>query len=171
MTALQCHHSETQARLGIHDPTRQTMLDENLNALRAFGPTAYPELVDALVGAIFPHLRRLVDDHEAKRKYSEEALTLCQVLGDGYGQYLALQGLGFAALFAGQFDVAAGYADRLMALADSVEVALRTSLSMRGYLAIAQGDYAQADAYYRRCHELVVSIDPFSPRFLFSWLL
>ena len=163
LVALQCHHSETQARLGIHDPTRQAMLDENLNALRAFGPSAYPELVDALVGAIFPHLRRLVDDHEAKRKYSEEALTLCQVLGDGYGQYLALQGLGFASLFAGQFDVAAGYADRLMALADSVEVALRTSLSMRGYLAIAHGDYAQADAYYRRCHELVVSIDPLFP--------
>ena len=163
LVALTCHHSETQARLGIHDPARHTMLDENLSILRTFGPVAYPELIDALIGAVFPHLRRLVDGHEAKRRYGQEAFALSQSVGDGYGQHLALQGLGFAALFAGEFEKAASYADLLKALAESVGAALRTVLSMRGYLALAQGDYPQAEANYRRCHQLVVSVDPHFP--------
>ena len=160
LAAMHCQHIETQGRLGIHDPTRQTMLDKNLNILRALGPTAYPELVDGLIGAAFPQLRRLVDGHETNRRYSQEALTLCQSIGDQFGQRVALRGLGFAAVFAGQFERAASYADQILALAESYTY---TGLSMRGHIAIARGDYPLAEEYKRQCYHLAVSIDPYFP--------
>jgi len=81
LAVMRCHHSKTQAVLGIYNPTRQTMLDENLNILRAMGPAAYPELVEALAEATFPYRRRLIDSHAAQGCYSQEALTLSQSLG------------------------------------------------------------------------------------------
>ena len=171
LVAMRCHHSKTQAALGIYDPARQMMLDENLNILRAIGPAAYPELVDVLTGAIFPYRRRLVDSHAAQRRYSQEALTLSQSLGDRFGQWMALRGLGFAALFAGQFESAASYTEQLFALAELAGNSgyKVTELSLRGYLAIAQGDYPQAETYIWQCHQLAVSIDPEFPNLPFSW--
>lgn len=165
LIALQCHRSEMQAVLGADDPARQTMLAEKLNILRALGPTAHPELVDVLAGATVPHLLRLVDGHAAQRRYGQELLTLAQTLGDSYGQGRAIQGVGFAALFAGQFEEAASYAEQILALAE-VEgnwIYQHTGLSIRSLIALARGDYAQAEAYKRQGYEPMVNIDPDYP--------
>ncbi|MCB0075419.1 MAG: hypothetical protein KDE20_28385, partial [Caldilineaceae bacterium] len=138
LAALHCYHGEMQARLGIHDPTRQTNLDANLSTLRKFGSTAYPELADVLSGAGDPFTRRLVDGHATYRRYNQEALTLYQSLGDRFGQWSALRSLGFAALFAGQFATAAGYVDQLSALAETTADAHNRlpALYIRGYIAL-----------------------------------
>jgi len=81
------------------------------------GPTAHPELVDVLASASVPHLRKLVECHVAQRRYGQELLTLAQTLGDSYGQWRAIQALGFAALFTSQFEEAAGYAGHILVLA------------------------------------------------------
>ncbi|RIK36559.1 MAG: hypothetical protein DCC55_26945 [Chloroflexi bacterium] len=171
LAALQCYHGETQARLGVHDPTRQTRLDENLRILRELGPIAHFELADVLAGAVYPHTRRLVNGQATQQHYSQEALTLYQSLGDAFGQRVALQGLGWAALFAGQFASAAAYADQLFALAEPVDdLHYRlAALGMRGHIAQVHGDYPQAEGYYRQCYHLAVSIDPYFPAVPFFW--
>lgn len=169
--ALHCHRSEMQVVLGAHDPARQTMLAEKLTILRALGPVAYPELLDVLAGATVPHLRRLVDGHAAQWHCGQELLTLSQALGNSYGLWRAIQALGFAALFAGQFAEAAGYADQILAVAE-VEgnwIYEHTGLSIRANIALARGDYAQAEAYKRQGFEPMVTIDanyPAIPFFL-----
>ncbi|MCE7988811.1 MAG: hypothetical protein DYG89_47250 [Caldilinea sp. CFX5] len=165
LAALHCYHGEMQARLGIHDPTRQTNLDANLSTLRKFGPIAYSELADVLSGAGYPFTRRLVDGHATHQRYNQEALTLYQALGDRFGQWLALRSLGFAALFAGQFTAAAGYADQLSALAETTADAHNRlpALNIRGYIALARGDYPQAEDNFRQCYHLAVTIDPAYP--------
>ncbi|MEZ4732929.1 MAG: hypothetical protein R3E79_38000 [Caldilineaceae bacterium] len=40
LAALHCYHGEMQARLGIHEPTRQTNLTRNLSTLRKLGSIA-----------------------------------------------------------------------------------------------------------------------------------
>jgi tetratricopeptide (TPR) repeat protein len=165
LITLRCHRSEMQAAIGIHDPARQTMLAEKLKILRAFGPTAYPELLDVLAGATVPHLRRLVDSHAAQRRYSQELLTLAQALGNSYGQWRAIQGVGFAALFAGQFEQAASDADQILAVAE-VEgdwIYRHTGLSILSNIAIARGDYPQAEAYKRQGYDPMINIDPDYP--------
>jgi tetratricopeptide (TPR) repeat protein len=165
LAALLCYHGEMQARLGIHDPTRQTMLDENLSILRKLGSIAYPELADVLSGAGYPFTRRLVDDHATHQRYNQETLTLYQSLGDRFGQWLALRSLGFAALFAGQFAIAAGYVDQLFALAETAADAHNRlpALNIRGYIALARGDYPRAEDDFRQCYHLAVTIDPAYP--------
>jgi tetratricopeptide (TPR) repeat protein len=165
LIALHCHRSEMQAVIGAHDPTRQTMLAEKLTILRTLGPVAYPELLDVLAGATVPHLRRLVDGHAAQRRCGQELLTLAQALENSYGQWRAIQALGFAALFAGQFEEAASYADQILAVAE-VEgnwIYEHTGLSIRANIALARGDYAQAEAYKRQGFEPMVNIDPHYP--------
>ncbi len=76
MVALHCDHSVVQARLVIHKLARQTMLNENLNILRALGSIAYPELADVLSRATAQSPRRLVNGHEARLRYGQQALTL-----------------------------------------------------------------------------------------------
>ncbi|MCB9155776.1 MAG: hypothetical protein H6645_01495 [Caldilineaceae bacterium] len=162
LAALHCYHGEMQARLGIHDPTRQMNLDANLSTLRKFGSIAYPELADVLSGAGDPFTRRLVDGHATYRRYNQEALTLYQSLGDRFGQWSALRSLGFAALFAGQFATAAGYADQLSALAETTADAhsMLPALYIRGYIALARGDYPRAEDEFRQCYHLAVTVDP-----------
>lgn len=162
LAALHCYHGEMQARLGIHEPTRQTNLDANLSTLRKLGSIAYPELADVLSGAGDPFTRRLVDGHATYRRYNQEALTLYQSLGDRFGQWLALRSLGFAALFAGQFAAAAGYVDQLFALAETTADAHNRlpALNIRGHIALARGDYPRAEDDYRQCYHLAVTIDP-----------
>jgi predicted ATPase/DNA-binding SARP family transcriptional activator len=165
LIALHCHRSEMQTVIGAHDPARQTMLAEHINTLRTFGPIAYPELVDVLSGATVPHLKRLVEGHVAQRRYSQELLSLAQASGDSYAQWRAIQGVGFAALFAGQFEEAAGYADHILAVAE-VEgnwIYQHTGLSIRSHIALARGDYPQAEAYKRQGYEPMVHIDPNYP--------
>ncbi|MCB0185876.1 MAG: hypothetical protein KDE31_16520, partial [Caldilineaceae bacterium] len=166
LIALHCHRGEMQVVIGGHDdPARQSMLAEKLTILRGLGPVAYAELLDVLAGATVPHLRRLVDGHAAQRRYGEELLTLAQALGNSYGQWRAIQALGFAALFAGQFEEAAKYADQILAVAE-VEgnwIYEHTGLSIRANIALARGDYAQAEAYKRQGFEPMVNIDPNYP--------
>lgn len=84
---------------------------------------------------------------------------------------MAIRGLGFAALFAGQLEAAARYADQPLALAELAGNAAYqvTGLSLRLYIAIAQGDYLQAANEAWQCHQLAVSIDPEFPNLPFSW--
>lgn len=169
LIALHCHRSEMQAVIGAHDPARQTMLAEKLTILRALGPVAHPELLDVLAGATVPHLRRLVDGHAAQRACGQELLILAQVLGNSYGQWRAIQAIGFAALFAGQFEEAASYADQILAVAE-VEgnwIYKHTGLSIRANIALAHGDYAQAEAYKWQGYEPMVNIDPAYPAISF----
>jgi predicted ATPase/DNA-binding SARP family transcriptional activator len=161
LAVLHCYHGEMQARLGIHDPARQTILDAKLSILRKFGSIAYPELADVLSGAGDPFTRRLVDGHATYQRYNQEALTLYQSLGDRFGQWLALRSLGFAALFAGQFAAAAGYVDQLFALAETAADAHNRlpALNIGGYIALARGDYPRAEDNFRQCYHLAVTID------------
>ncbi|MEZ4862717.1 MAG: hypothetical protein R3C14_15485 [Caldilineaceae bacterium] len=165
LATLHSYHGEVQARMGIHDPTRQTNLDENLRILRELGSIAYAELADVLSGAGYPHTRRLVDGHATHLRYNQEALTLYQSLGDRFGQWLTLRSLGFAALFAGQFATAAGYADQLLALAETTDDAHHRlpALYIQGHIALARGDYPRAEDNFRQCYHLAVTIDPAYP--------
>jgi predicted ATPase/DNA-binding SARP family transcriptional activator len=164
LAALHCDYSEVQGRF-VNDPTYQMMLDENLSILRAIGPTAYPELADVLSRVASRSLRRRVNGYEAHRRNAQEVLTLCQSLGNSYDHIFALQGLGAAALFAGQFASAVAYADQLSALAEPVDnpYGRFAALEMRGHIALAQGDYPQAEGYYGQAYQLAVSIDPAFP--------
>ena len=169
LAAMRCLHSERQVRIGIHDPARMSIVEENLAILRALGPEAHSELADALFAAIAPERRRTIDGHDAKLRYAKEGLELCQALDYAAGQSRALYGLGVASWLVGQLEMTGTYARQLLALAEPAGDAFHTAVAydVLGDLARARGDYAQAERHYESALQRLLSISPHFPYLVF----
>jgi tetratricopeptide (TPR) repeat protein len=129
---------------GDFDAAR-AMLDEALSIQRETGDRT--GLVTSLIDAGW--VESILRDWAAARAHLQEALPLARELGQPIPLHRCLYFLSYVAYGQGEYGLAAALQHEAIAtVLPSSPSSVASSLNVLGHIATAQGDYAQARAYY-----------------------